>query len=268
MSKGLPIIKSEEEIALCRQSSLMVEEALALVASRIRPGVTGLEVDKWVETYIADHGARASFKGYNGFPFSICFSVNEQVVHGFPGKTPLKEGDIVSVDIGVYYHGFHGDFAYTFVLGEVPEATRKLVQVTKECVYLGVEQAIANNTTGDIGFAVQQHAEKHGFGVVRELVGHGVGASLHESPEVPNFGAKGRGAVLRSGMVLAVEPMINLGKRQVRVLSDQWTIVTKDGKPAAHFEHNVVVREGKHELLSSYTRIEEAIRKNVNLTYI
>lgn len=268
MASGVPVIKSEEEVALCRHSSLLVEQALALVASRLKPGVTGLDVDSWVDTFIRDHQAVPSFKGFHGFPFSICYSVNEQVVHGFPGKTPLKSGDIVTVDIGIQRKGYHGDFAYTFAIGEISSQWTKLLTTTKACAYLGVAQALAGNYTGDIGYAVQKHAESNGMSVVRELVGHGVGANLHEAPEVPNFGSRGRGVLLKPGMVLAVEPMINLGKRHVRVLNDQWTIVTRDKQPSAHFEHNVVVREGKYELLSSYTAIEEAIQKNTNLTYI
>jgi methionyl aminopeptidase len=261
-------IKSEEEVTLCRESSLLVGKTLAAVAQILRPGITGLQVDHLAESFIRDHGATPSFKNFNGFPFSVCYSVNEAVVHGFPGSAALKDGDIVTVDIGVFKNGFHGDFAYTFAIGSVKPDTLKLLEVTKACTYLGVAQAINGNYVGDIANAVQKYAETHKFGVVRELVGHGLGKDLHEPPEVPNFGARKTGPRLSTGMVLAIEPMINMGKPGVRVLKDGWTIVTKDGRPSAHFEHNVVVREDRHELLSSYDEIENSIKNNINLTFV
>lgn len=264
---GIPI-KSPDEIELCRLSSLLVEKTLAAVAEFLKPGVTGLEVDSLVDGFIRDHGAVPSFKNYNGFPYSICFSVNEQVVHGFPGKVALRDGDIVSVDVGVYKNGFHGDFAYTFALGEVSEELKKLLSVTKKAAYLGVEMAVQGNRVGAISQSIQHYTESFGYGVVRELVGHGVGENLHESPEVPNYGKKFSGPVLRKGMVLAIEPMINLGKKEVNQLEDGWTIVTRDRKPSAHFEHNVAVGVNQFDLLSSYAEIETNIRKNSNLTFV
>ena len=264
---GIPI-KSSEQIELCRLSSLLVEKTLAAVASFIRPGITGLEVDRLADGFIRDHGAVPSFKNYNGFPYSICFSVNEHVVHGFPSRSPIQDGDIVSVDIGVYLNGFHGDFAYTFAVGEVDDSIMNLLRVTKRAAFLGVERAIQGNRVGAISEAIQSYTEKFGFGVVRELVGHGVGENLHESPEVPNYGKKFSGPVLRKGMVLAIEPMINLGKKEVNVLEDGWTIVTRDRKPSAHFEHNVAVGVNQFDLLSSYVEIEKNIRKNSNLMFV
>jgi methionyl aminopeptidase len=261
-------IKSEEEVTLCRNSSLLVGKTLAAIGSFLREGITGLQVNHLAEQIIRDHGAVPSFKNYNGFPFSICYSMNEQVVHGFPGSTPLKNGDIVTVDVGVYKAGYHGDFAYTFAIGEISSSCVQLLKVTKECTFLGVSQAIEGKRVGDIGYAVQTYAEKHGFGVVRDLVGHGLGKNLHEPPEVPNFARRNSGPLLLEGMVLAVEPMINMGKSGVSLLKDGWTIVTKDKLPSAHFEHNVVVRKGGFELLSSYDEIEKSISNNKNLTFI
>lgn len=266
-SMGIPI-KSPEQIELCRLSSLLVEKTLAAVATFLKPGVTGLQVDNLVEGFIRDSGAVPSFKNYNGFPYSICFSVNEQVVHGFPGKMAIVDGDIVSVDVGVYQNGFHGDFAYTFAVGEVSSEILQLLRVTKKAAFLGVEKAVQGNRVGAISQTVQQYAESFGFGVVRELVGHGVGENLHEAPEVPNYGKKFSGPVLRNGMVLAIEPMINLGKKEVNQLDDGWTIVARDGKPSAHFEHNVAVGINTYNLLSSYAEIETNIRKNSNLTFV
>ncbi|MBM3171305.1 MAG: type I methionyl aminopeptidase [Bacteroidetes bacterium] len=264
---GIPI-KSPEQIELCRLSSLLVEKTLAAVATFLKPGITGLEVDSLVDGFIRDHGAVPSFKNYNGFPYSICFSVNEQVVHGFPSRSAIRDGDIVSVDVGVYQNGFHGDFAYTFAVGEIPAELKQLLKVTKRAAYLGVEKAIQGNRVGAISQTVQQYTESFGFGVVRELVGHGVGENLHESPEVPNYGKKFSGPVLRKGMVLAIEPMINLGKKEVNQLDDGWTIVTRDRKPSAHFEHNVAVGVNQFDLLSSYAEIETNICKNSNLTFV
>ncbi|MGF1564288.1 MAG: type I methionyl aminopeptidase [Flavobacteriales bacterium] len=251
--------KTEEEIELLRESSLLVGKTLAEVAKAIRPGVTTLDLDRIAEACIRDHGATPGFLGYGGFPNSLCTSVNDQVVHGIPNNTPLQEGDIVSVDCGVLKSGFYGDSAYTFPVGVVSEEIEKLLRVTKECLELGIEAAIAGNRMGDLGFAIQNHAETNGYGVVRELVGHGLGRELHEAPEVPNYGRRGNGVRLQPGLVLAIEPMINMGTKSVRQKSDGWTIVTGDGKPSAHFEHDVVVREGKAEVLSTFEWIEEAL---------
>ncbi len=254
--------KTEEEIDLLRESSLLVGKTLAEVAKALKPGVTTLELDAIAEEVIRDNGATPGFKGFGGFPNTLCTSVNEQVVHGIPNNVPLKDGDIVSIDCGVKKNGFYGDSAYTFEVGEVSAEIKELLRTTRECLKLGIEQAIAGNRIGDIGHAVQQHAENAGFGVVRELVGHGLGKGLHEAPEVPNYGRRGNGVKLREGLVLAIEPMINLGSRQVKQLSDGWTIVTSDGKPSAHYEHDVVVRKGNAEVLSTFDWIEEVLETN------
>lgn len=256
---GVIHLKSEEEIELIRESSLLVGKTLAEVAKHIQPGVTPLELDKVADAFIRDHGAVPSFKGYNGFPNALCISPNEVVVHGIPGSKQLREGDIVSIDCGVYKNGFHGDSAYTFEVGEVSDEVKALLRVTKESLYLGIEQAFAGNRIGDIGHAIQMHAERHGYGVVRELVGHGLGRDLHEAPEVPNYGKRGRGKQLQEGMVLAIEPMINLETKNIRQERDGWTIVTKDRKVSAHFEHDIVVRKGEAEILSSFSFIEEVL---------
>lgn len=252
-------LKSEEEIELIRESSLLVGKTLAEVAKHIQPGVSPLELDKVADEFIRDHDAVPSFKGYNGFPNALCISPNEVVVHGIPGSKKLREGDVVSIDCGVYKNGFHGDSAYTFQVGEVNEEVKELLRVTQESLYLGIEQAVAGNRVGDIGHAIQVHAERHGYGVVRELVGHGLGSDLHEAPEVPNYGKRGRGKQLKEGMVLAIEPMINLENRRIRQERDGWTIVTKDKKVSAHFEHDVVVRKGEAEILSTFSFIEEVL---------
>lgn len=251
--------KTDEEVELLRESSLLVGKTLAEVAKAIRPGITTLDLDRIAEACIRDHGATPGFLGYGGFPNSLCTSVNDQVVHGIPNTTPLQEGDIVSVDCGVLKNGFYGDSAYTFAVGEVSEEIETLLRVTKECLELGIEAAVAGNRMGDLGFAIQNHAETSGYGVVRELVGHGLGRELHEAPEVPNYGRRGNGVRLQPGLVLAIEPMINMGTKSVRQKSDGWTIVTADGKPSAHFEHDVVVREGKAEVLSTFEWIEKAL---------
>lgn len=259
---GKIIIKTEDEIALMRESSLIVGKTLGEVARFLKPGVTGLQVNQLADTVIRDHGGVPSFKNYGGFPYSICFSVNEQVVHGFPSARELEETDIVSVDVGVLKNGFHGDFAYTFAFSGVSEDTQQLLKVTKESLYIGIEQAVDGKRVEDIGYAIQQWTESRGYGVVRELVGHGLGKNLHEPPNVPNYGRRGNGPKLLAGMTLAIEPMINMGTKDVRTLKDGWTVVTKDGKPSAHFEHDVVVRKDKAEVISTYAFVEEALLMN------
>ncbi len=251
------ILKSEEEIEKIRTSSLLVGKTLAEVKKNISVGVTPMQLDKIAEEFILDHDAKPGFKGYHGFPASLCVSVNDAVVHGIPNNNPLKNGDIISVDCGVLKDGFFGDSAYTFTVGEVSEEVLKLLEVTKESLYKGISCATAGNRTGDIGHAVQQYCESFGYGVVRELVGHGLGENLHEAPEVPNYGKKGRGTKLQEGLVIAIEPMINLGKKEIKHHADGWTIVTKDGKPSAHFEHTIVIRKEKAEILSSFEYIEQ-----------
>jgi methionyl aminopeptidase len=254
-----PVYKTDDEIELIRESSLLVGKTLAELASMIRPGITCLELDKRAEEFIKDHNAYPGFLGYSGFPNSICASINSAVVHGIPTNAPLNEGDIVSVDIGVLKDGYWGDSAYTFPVGEVSPEVKKLLDVTKESLYLGIEQAIAGKRIGDIGHAVQSFAEANGYGVVRELVGHGVGKSLHEAPEVPNFGRRGSGMQMLEGLVIAIEPMINLGTKNVKQMKDGWTIQTADGKPSAHYEHTIVVRKNKAEILSTFELIEQAL---------
>lgn len=258
MAAGKPVYKTEDEIELIRESSLLVGKTLAELAKRVRPGVTTKELDKVADTFIRDHGGYPGFLGYNGYPNAICASVNQAVVHGLPGDAPLNEGDIVSLDIGVVKNGFWGDSAYTFGVGEIKPELRQLLKVTKECLMLAIEQAVAGKRIGDIGYAVQHHAESHGYGVVKDLVGHGVGRNLHEAPEVPNFGRRGQGIQLMEGLVIAIEPMINLGTRNVKQLKDGWTIITADNKPSAHFEHTIVVRKNGAEVLSSFELIEKA----------
>lgn len=255
--------KTREEIELIRISSLLVGKTLAEVAKRIKPGITTLQLDKIAEEYIRDNGAAPSFKGYGGFPNSLCTSVNEAVVHGIPNNQSLKDGDIVSVDCGVFMNDFHGDSAYTFEVGEVKPEIKKLLQVTKECLDKALEVSLSGNRIGDIGYAVQQHAENNNYGVVRDLVGHGLGRSLHEKPEVPNFGRRGKGYKMKEGLVLAIEPMINMGVKDVVQLNDGWTIVTKDGLPSAHFEHDVAVMKGEVEVLSTFEYIEEVLNNRI-----
>lgn len=259
----MAIIKTEEEIELIRHSALLVGETLAEVARAIKPGVTTMQLDAIAEAFITKNGGVPSFKDYNGFPYTCCISVNDAVVHGFPSDEPLKEGDIVSVDVGVFKNGFHGDSAYTFAVGNPGEATAKLLQVTKQSLYAGIEKAVAGNRTGDIAYAIQEYTEKqHGYGVVRELVGHGLGRDLHEDPQVPNYGKRGSGTKLTERTVIAIEPMINLGKKEVTTDSDGWTVRTKDRKPSAHFEHTICIRKGKADILSSFVEIEKAEREN------
>lgn len=263
--------KTKEEIELIRHSAGLVSATLAEVARSLKPGMSSLDVDTIAEQYIRDHGAVPSFKNYKGFPATCCISINEAVVHGIPNKYVLKAGDIVSVDVGVYANGFHGDSAYTFAIGEVPAHVQKLMTATKTALAKGVEKAVVGNRIGDISYAIQEYLEKErGYGVVRELVGHGLGRNLHEDPQVPNYGRRGSGAVMKEGLVIAIEPMVNLGTREVEYLEDGWTVVTRDRKSSVHFEHTVAVGKGKVDMLSTFEPIEEAERNNseINALYI
>ncbi|MEI6407919.1 MAG: type I methionyl aminopeptidase [Bacteroidota bacterium] len=258
--------KTAEEVELMRNSNLLVSKTLAYVGSLLKPGVTGSEIDRLAEEFIRDHKGRPAFKGYHGFPATLCVSYNDIVVHGIPGKREFKETDIVSVDCGVEAEGFFGDAAFTFAFSQVEEPVMELLRVTYASLYLGIEQAVVGKRIGDISFAVQDYCErKHKYGVVRDLVGHGVGRSLHEDPEVPNFGKRGQGMVLREGLVLAIEPMVNLGVRDVFQASDGWTIHSKDRKASAHFEHSVVVRKNKADILSDHSFLLESIKNNPEL---
>jgi methionyl aminopeptidase len=267
VSKAL-YYKTKEEIELIRESSLLVAKALAEVAKVIKPGITTLALDKIAYEFISDNKAVPAFLNYNGFPNSLCISVNSQVVHGIPGKYELKDGDIVSVDCGVVKNKFFGDSAYTFPIGSVKPEVLQLLKITKESLYKGIELAVAGKRLGDVGEAIQVHAESNGFSVVRELVGHGIGKNLHEAPEVPNYGKKGSGLKLEEGLVIAIEPMINLGKKAVTQDNDGWTIRTADNKASAHFEHTIAVGKDKADILSSFEYIEEALKKsNDVMTY-
>ena len=252
-------IKTLEEIELMRESALIVSKTLGLLAKEVTPGVTTLHLDKLAEEFIRDHGAIPGFLGLYDFPNSLCMSPNAQVVHGIPNSNPLESGDIISIDCGVLKNGFYGDHAYTFEVGEVAEETKKLLQVTKESLYEGVREFMAGNRVGDVGFAIQNYCESHGYGVVRELVGHGLGREMHEDPEMPNYGKRGRGKKFKDGMVVAIEPMINLGTHKTKHLKDGWTILTADGKPSAHFEHDVAIVNGKPELLSTFKYVYDAL---------
>jgi len=252
-------LKSNEEIELIKESSLLVGKTLAEVAKLIKPGVKTIELDKRAEEFIRDNGATPGFKGYNGFPYTLCISVNENVVHGFPSERELIDGDIVSVDCGTLMNDFYGDSAYTFGVGEVKEEIQALLKRTRESLYVGIEMAVAGNRVGDIGNAIQKYVERDGYTVVRDLVGHGLGRNLHEKPEVPNYGRRGTGPKLKEGMVLAIEPMINLGTKKVVQEKDGWTIRTADKKASAHFEHDVAIRKGKADILSTFDYIEEVI---------
>lgn len=252
-------LKTKEEIALMRESAQLVSKTLGMLAAEIKPGISPLKLDSLAEEFIRDHKAIPGFKGLYGFPNTLCTSLNQQVVHGIPNDLPMEDGDIISVDCGALKNGFYGDQAYTFMVGEVGEEIRQLIQVTKECLIKGIEEAKAGNRIGDIGFAIQQHAENHGYGVVRELVGHGIGRKMHEAPEVPNFGKRGRGSKLRNGMTLAIEPMINLGTKHVKQMNDGWTIVTADARPSAHFEHDVAIVNGQPEILTTFEYIERVL---------
>lgn len=251
--------KSKEEIELIRQSALLVSKTLGMVASELKPGAIPLKIDKLAEQFIRDSGGEPGFLGLYDYPNTLIFSVNETVVHGLPSNRPLQEGDIVGVDCGVKMNAYYGDHAYTFEIGEVAPDVKKLLEVTKECLYLGIEELKTGNRMGDLSFAIQKHAEDHGYGVVRELVGHGLGKKMHEDPQVPNYGMRGRGKKFKEGLVLAIEPMINMGTHRVVQLKDGWTINTADGKPSAHFEHNAAIIDGQPEILSTFDYIYEAL---------
>ncbi|MDH6307322.1 methionyl aminopeptidase [Dysgonomonas sp. PFB1-18] len=255
-------LKTDEEIELMREANRLVGMTQGELAKLIKPGITTLYLDKIAEEFIRDHGAVPSFLGYNGFPYSLCISVNENVVHGFPSEYVLQDGDIISVDCGTEKNGFCGDSAYTFCVGEVAEDVKKLLRTTKEALYLGIEKAVEGNRVGDIGDAVQTYCEKRGYSVVRELVGHGIGRKMHEAPEVPNYGRRGVGPMLKKGMCIAIEPMINMGSKNVVFESDGWTVRTKDRKPSAHFEHTVAIRQGKADILSTFEFVEAVLGDN------
>lgn len=257
--------KTDDEVELMRISALLVSATLAEVAKILRPGLATIEIDKLANEYIMDNGAVPSFYNYSGFPHHIITSVNDVVVHGFPGKEELKNGDIISVDVGVIKNGFHGDHAYTFIIGEASEAVVKLVKTTKESLFIGINEAVVGKRLGDIGYAIQHHNEKQGYGVVRDFVGHGLGTSMHEEPQVPNYGKRGSGLMLKENLVMAIEPMINMGKKDVFIEKDGWTVRTIDRKPSVHFEHDVCVKRGKADILSDYAPIEAEERKNPNL---
>ncbi|MEQ9264065.1 MAG: type I methionyl aminopeptidase [Balneolaceae bacterium] len=264
-------LKSEIEIEKMRESAQLVSRTLAEVSKFIEPGVTTGKLDRIAEDFILARNARPAFKGYgpsdNPFPGTLCISVNDEVVHGIPSDRTLKDGDIVSIDCGVEKNGYFGDHAYTFAVGECDEKVLNLLRTTLESLYVGIENAIHGNRIGDIGSSIQEHCESEGYGVVRDLVGHGLGKSLHEDPSVPNYGRRNRGERLRSGMTLAIEPMINLGSWKVKTLDDGWTIVTADGSVSAHYEHDVVVREGKAEILSTFDYIAELSKNQDNVIY-
>ncbi len=252
--------KTGEEIELIKESAQILGKAHAEVARMIKPGAKTSEMDRVAEEFIRDHGGVPSFLNYNGFPYTLCVSPNEQVVHGFPSDRELRDGDILSIDCGVYYQGFHSDSAYTYPVGQVEEEKLQLLRVTKESLYKGIDEAVVGKRVGDISYAIQHHVETYGYTVVRELVGHGVGRDLHEEPEVPNYGKRGRGAKLKEGMVIAIEPMINLGKKEIVQESDGWTIRTRDRAASAHYEHTVAVRKGKAEILTTHEYIEEVFK--------
>lgn len=257
MNSKTIILKTDEEIELMRQSNRLVGMTLGELSKHIKPGVTTLQLDKIAEEFIRDHGAIPTFLGYSGFPNSICASVNENVVHGIPNNKPLQEGDILSIDCGTNLHGYCGDSAYTFCVGEVRSEVKKLLEITKEALYKGIEQAQHDKRVGDIGSTIQTYCESHGYSVVRELVGHGIGRNMHEAPEVPNYGRRGTGPLLKNGMCIAIEPMINMGSKNVVFENDGWTVRTKDRKPSAHFEHTIAIRNSKADILSTFEFIQE-----------
>ncbi len=254
-------LNTQEQVELLRENNLLVSQTLAMVGQNVRPGVTTRKLDKLAEEFIRSHGAVPGFLGYGGFPATLCISVNDQVVHGIPSDYVLKEGDIISVDCGTVMKGFYGDSAYTFAVGEVAHDVQRLLHVTKEALYKGVAQAKAGNRIGDISAAVQQMAESNGYSVVRELVGHGLGRNMHEEPEVPNYGLKGRGPILKEGMVICIEPMINMGTRHVVFEKDGWTVRTRDGKPSAHYEFAVAITKGGPDVLTDFGVIEKALEE-------
>ena len=253
------VVKTKEEIELMRESALIVSKTLGILAKEVKPGVTTLKLDKLAEEYIRDHGAIPGFLGLYDFPNTLCMSPNEQVVHGIPNDKPVEEGDIISIDCGALKNGFYGDHAYTFAVGEIAPETQKLLDVTKASLYIGIKEFKLGNRVGDVGYAIQNFCESHGYGVVRELVGHGLGTTMHEDPEIPNYGRRGRGKKFLEGQVVAIEPMINLGTHKIRQHKDGWTITTLDQKPSAHFEHDVAIVDGKPELLSTFAYIYEAL---------
>ena len=253
------IVKTEEEIEIMRESALVVSRTLGLIAKELKPGVTTLKLDKIAEEYIRDQGAVPGFLGLYDFPNTLCMSPNTQVVHGIPNNEPLVEGDIISIDCGAIKNGFYGDHAYTFAVGEIAAETENLLKVTRESLYVGIREFKLGNRVGDVGFAIQQYCESHGYGVVRELVGHGLGRQMHEDPEMPNYGRRGRGKKFMEGQVVAIEPMINMGTQRIKQHNDGWTITTLDNKPSAHFEHDVALVNGKPELLSTFAYIYESL---------
>ena len=258
------LIKSLEEIELIRESSQIVSKTLGMLANEIKPGVTTLKLDSLAESFIRDHDAEPGFLGLYGFPNTLCVSPNSQVVHGLPNKKPLENGDIISIDCGVFKNEFYGDHAYTFTVGNVSDKIEELLQVTKASLYIGIREFKLNNRVGDVGYAIQNYCESYGYGVVRELVGHGIGRSMHEEPEMPNYGKRGRGKKFRDGMVVAIEPMVNLGTHRVNYHKDGWTITTKDNLPSAHYEHNIALIDGKPELLSTFNYIYDSLGIETN----
>lgn len=252
-------LKTPEEIELMRESALIVSKTLGMLASEVKPGVTTLQLDALAESFIRDHGAEPGFLDLYDFPNTLCMSPNEQVVHGIPNNTPLAEGDIISIDCGALKNGFYGDHAYTFEVGEVSPEVKQLLEVTKKSLYIGIEQFKLGNRVGDVGYAIQEYTESFGYGVVRELVGHGLGRTMHEDPEMPNYGKRGRGKKFMEGQVVAIEPMINMGTHRIIQLNDGWSILTADKKPSAHFEHDVAIVNGKPQLLSTFDYIYEAL---------
>ena len=260
----MSLIKSSEEIELIRESALLVSKTLGMLAKEIKPGISTLKLDSLAENFIRDNDAEPGFLGLYDFPNTLCVSPNDQVVHGIPNEKEIENGDILSIDCGVLKNGYFGDHAYTFEVGEVESSVKQLLTVAKESLYLGIKQFKFGNRVGDVGFAIQNHNELNGYGVVRELVGHGIGKEMHEKPEMPNYGRKGTGKKFKDGMVVAIEPMINLGTSRINQLNDGWTILTKDGKPSVHFEHNIAIIDGKPRLLSTFDYIYESLGINSN----
>ena len=260
----MSLIKSSEEIELIRESALLVSKTLGMLAKEIKPGISTLKLDSLAENFIRDNDAEPGFLGLYDFPNTLCVSPNDQVVHGIPNEKEIENGDILSIDCGVLKNGYFGDHAYTFEVGEVESNVKQLLAVAKESLYLGIQQFKSGNRVGDVGFAIQNHNELNGYGVVRELVGHGIGKEMHEKPEMPNYGRKGTGKKFKDGMVVAIEPMINLGTSRINQLNDGWTILTEDGKPSVHFEHNIAIIDGKPRLLSTFDYIYESLGINSN----